>query len=106
MHANATLTPLTRAKMVAYHLAHGRSLRATATTFGVCEKTIRRWLQRAQTQGFPKRLDDRSSAPHQQPRRIAAELETQILDLRRDRRTYAQRLTLTSPCSGMTSSAP
>ena len=52
MHANATLTPLTRAKMVAYHLAHGRSLRATATTFGVCEKTRRRWLQRAQTQGF------------------------------------------------------
>ena len=90
MHANATLTPLTRAKMVAYHLAHGRSLRATATTLGVCEKTLRRWLARARAQGFPTRLEDHSSRPRRQPRRTAADLEAQILDLRRQRRTYAQ----------------
>ena len=47
MHANATLTPLTRAQMVAAFTTLGLSGRVTATTFGVCEKTVRRWLARA-----------------------------------------------------------
>ena len=38
MHANATLTPLMRAKMVLQHAAFGRSLRASAAAFGVSEK--------------------------------------------------------------------
>ena len=90
MHANATLTPLTRAKLVAHHLAHGRSLRASAAAFGVSEKTVRRWLARAQQQGFPQRLLDRSSIPLHQPRKTHSALETQILALRRARRPYAQ----------------
>ena len=90
MHANATLTPLTRAKLVAHHHAHRASLRATVATFGVCEKTVRRWLQRARERGFPARLEDRSSRPRRQPRRTVADLESRILALRRDRRTYAQ----------------
>ena len=90
MHANATLTPLTRAKLVAHHRAHGGSLRTTATTFGVCEKTVRRWLRRAHDLGFPARLNDRSSRPRRQPRRTSADLEARILELRRARRTYAQ----------------
>jgi Homeodomain-like domain len=47
MHANATLTPLMRAKMVHHH-ASGASLRTTAAAFGVSEKTVRKWLKRAQ----------------------------------------------------------
>ena len=90
MHANATLTPLMRAKMIAHLTTHGLSLRATATAFGVCEKTVRRWLARAQQAGFPPRLPDRSSVPLRQPRKTSAELESRILALRRQRRSYAQ----------------
>ena len=90
MHANATLTPLMRAKLVHHHLAHRTSLRASANAFGVCEKTVRKWLQRAQLAGSPLRLEDRSSRPRHQPRKTSPELEAQILALRRQRRSYAQ----------------
>ena len=90
MHANATLTPLTRAQMVSALTTLGLSGRVTATTFGVCEKTVRRWLARARQEGFPQRLQDRSSVPRRQPRKTSAQLETQILALRRERRSYAQ----------------
>ena len=89
MHANATLTPLTLAQMVAALTTLGLSGRVTATTFGVCEKTVRRWLKRAIDAGFPTRLHDRSSVPLRQPRKTSAQLETQILALRRQRRSYA-----------------
>ena len=90
MHANAALTPLMRAKMIAFLTASGSSLRATAAVFRVCEKTVRRWLLRAQQAGFPRRLDDRSSVPLRQPRKTSADLESRILALRRQRRSYAQ----------------
>lgn len=90
MHANAKLTPLMRAKLVQFHQAAGRSLRTTAKAFGVSEKTVRKWLKRAHAANFPARLADRSSRPHQQPRKTSAALEAQILALRQQRRSYAQ----------------
>ena len=90
MHANATLTPLMRVKMVRTHLASGNSLRATATTFAVSEKTVRKWLRRACQSGSPLRLEDRSSVPRHQPRKTPPHLQAQILALRRQRRSYAQ----------------
>jgi len=90
MHAIAKLTPLTRAKMVAHFTSYGGSLRATASACGVCEKTVRRWLARAKAQGFPQRLADRSSTPHQQPFKTSPSLESQILELRHQRRSSAQ----------------
>ena len=90
MHANATLTPLTRAKLVRSHLANASSLRSSAAIFGVCEKTVRKWLKRAQAAGFPQRLEDLPSTPHRQPRKTPPQLEAQILALRRQRRSYAQ----------------
>ena len=94
MYANATLTPLMRAKMVAQHIALGGSLRSTAAAFGVSEKTVRKWLQRARQDRFPQRLEDRSSVPRRQPRKTSPVLEKKILALRRQRRSYAQILTL------------
>ena len=90
MHANATLTPLMRAKLVQHHRVSGASLRATATAFGVSEKTVRKWLRRAQQSAATLRLEDRSSVPQRQPRKTPPELEDQILALRRQRRSYAQ----------------
>src|SRR5262249_6018508 len=90
MHANATLTPLMRAKMIQLHLSQGCSLRVTAAAFGVSEKTVRKWLIRSKLSGSPPRLEDRSSRPLRQPRKTAPQLEAQILSLRRQRRSYAQ----------------
>jgi transposase InsO family protein len=90
MHANATLTPLMRAKMIRHHQASGHSLRRTAAAFAVSEKTVRKWLRRAQQTQAPQPLADRSSRPLHQPRKTPPHLEDQILALRRQRRSYAQ----------------
>jgi len=90
MHANAKLTPLTRAQMALMHHQLGLSLRDSATAFGVCEKTVRRWLARATAAGFPLRLHDHSSTPLRQRRKTSSTLEAQIIALRRARRSYAQ----------------
>jgi len=90
MHANATLTPLMRAKLVRQHTASGRSLRASAAAFGVSDKTVRKWIKRSQLSGSPERLEDRSSRPRRQPRKTPPQLEDQILALRRQRHSYAQ----------------
>ena len=90
MHANAKLTPLTRAQMAITHRQLGLSLRYSAVAFGVCQRTVRRWLARAQEAGFPPRLPDRSSTPQRQPRKTSDALEAQIVALRRARRSYAQ----------------
>src|SRR5207249_1827610 len=94
MHANATLTPLTRAQMVREVLTRGLTLRAAAAARRVSEKTVRRWLKRARESGFPPRLADRSSVPHHQPRKTSQQLEARILALRRERRSYAQIMTV------------
>jgi transposase InsO family protein len=76
--------------MVRLHLSQGRSLRASAAAFGVCEKTVRKWLRRARQTGSPARLEDRASTPRHQPRKTSPQLEKKILALRRLRRSYAQ----------------
>jgi transposase InsO family protein len=80
--------------MALQHSQLGFSLRTTAVAFGVCDKTVRRWLKRAQEAGFPSRLADRSSVPHHQPRKTSPQLEARILALRRERRSYAQIMTV------------
>src|SRR5438045_1345932 len=94
MHANATLTPLTRAQMVREILTQGLTLRAAAAARRVSEKTVRRWLSRAKEEGLQARFEDRSSAPKHQPRKSSQQLEAQIVELRRQRRSYAQILTV------------
>src|SRR5450432_2130884 len=90
MHANVTLTPLMRAKMIARLSSQNLSLRAAAAAFCVSEKTVRKWIARAKEEGFKPRFEDRSSAPRRQPRKTSPSLEAAILALRRARRSYAQ----------------
>ena len=90
MHANATLTPLTRAQIAALLSSKTLSLRAAAAAYSVSEKTVRRWLGRARESGFPSHLADRPYTPHHQPRKTPPQLEARILALRRERRSYAQ----------------
>jgi transposase InsO family protein len=76
--------------MIRQHRDSGASLRATASAFGVSDKTVRKWLSRAHQSDHPLRLEDRSSVPRRQPRKTPPALEAQILTLRRQRRSYAQ----------------
>ena len=76
--------------MIAEFSSTGASLRAIAARFGVCEKTVRRWRDRAQALGSPARLPDRPSTPRRQPTRTSPAVEARIVALRRARRTYAQ----------------
>ena len=61
MHANARLTPILRAEMVAHLTSHHLSQRAVAAAYHVSEKTLRRWLQRARDAALPSQLHYHSS---------------------------------------------
>src|SRR5690606_41264466 len=63
MHKNARLTPLGRAELVRRVLQEGQPRSAVAAAFGVCAKTVGKWVERYQAEG-PAGLDDRSSRPH------------------------------------------
>jgi transposase InsO family protein len=58
---------------------------AVATAFGVCLKTVRKWVER-----FPERLRDRSSRPHRLRRPTPQPVVKRIETLRRERRTGQQ----------------
>jgi len=90
MHANARLTPLTRADIARDVLTMGLTIRAAAAARMVSEKTGRRWVQRAREEGLTRRLSSRSCVPIRQPRRTPIRVERLVLKLRRARRTYAQ----------------
>ena len=94
MHANARLAPLMRAEIALLLTSQKLSSRCVALAYSVSDRTVRRWLARARESGFPARLEDRPSVPHHQPRKTSRQLEARILELRRQRRTYAQILTL------------
>ncbi len=94
MHANARLTPKMRAEMIAYLSSSNLSLRHVAAAYHVSERTVRRWLSRARETGFPLQLQDRSSVPRRQPRKTDSKLVAHILALRRQRRSYAQILSV------------
>lgn len=90
MHANAKLTPRGRAEMVSDLQRHRLTLREAAASRSVSEKTARRWFGRVKTLGITEGVRERSSVPKRQPRRTARGLETHVLRLRRQRRSYAQ----------------
>ena len=62
VHKNARLTFHGRDTMVRRVLEAGQTPKAVATAFGVCPKTVRKWVARYQAEG-PEGLHDRSSRP-------------------------------------------
>ena len=66
-----------------------RSLQTAATAFGVCCKTVRKWVERFQSEG-PEGLEDRSSRPHRLRQPTPAPVVKRIEALRRERRTGQQ----------------
>jgi transposase-like protein len=50
VHQNARLTPHSRADLVRRVLDHGQAIGAVACAFGVCAKTVRKWVTRFHTE--------------------------------------------------------
>ena len=89
IHKNARLTPHSRAELVRRVLDEAQTPKAVATAFGVCCKTVRKWVDRFQSEG-PQGLQDRSSRPHKLPRVTPEAIVRRIEALRRERRTGQQ----------------
>ncbi len=88
IHKNAPLTPAGREIMVCRVMA-GQTPKAVATAFGVCVKTVHKWVARFQAEGSAG-LVDRSSRPHRCRRPTPERVADRIAKLRRQRRTGKQ----------------
>jgi len=86
MHKNARLTPHSRADLVRRIMVDGHTPKAVATAFGVCERTVRKWVARFNVEGEDG-LRDRSSRPKRLHRPTAADTVQEIVTLRRQRLT-------------------
>jgi transposase-like protein len=79
VHKNARTTPHSRA-LIAQRVCAGESVAAVARAFGVCHRTVGKWVQRA-TEGA-EALQDRSCRPHRSPRAFGPALTVEIARLR------------------------
>lgn len=63
----------------------GASLRAVATAYGVSPPTVQRWVERATGQRLDRvDFSDQLSVPHKVANRTSAEIEREVLALRRE----------------------
>lgn len=85
VHKNARLTAHGRGEM-ARRVGAGQSPTAVARAFGVCVKTVNKWVERHRLEGEAG-LADRSSRPLRLRRPTPREQIDQIIALRRARRT-------------------
>ena len=80
IHKNARTTPHSRA-LIAERVNAGESQAAVARSFGLCDRTVRKWTGRAAEGELA--LEDRSCRPHHSPRAISSGLMVEIERLRR-----------------------
>ena len=85
-HKNARLTALGRAELVRRAVDLGQPARQVAASFGVCVKTVRKWVARFDSEG-EEGLRDRSSRPDKLYRPTPNETVDRIAALRRERWT-------------------
>jgi transposase InsO family protein len=88
VHKNAPLTPAGRETMVSRVIA-GQAAKAVAASFGVCVKTVNKWVKRFRAEGAAG-LIDRSSRPRRLRQPTAASTIERIAELRRQRWTGKQ----------------
>lgn len=84
IHKNARLTPHSRADLVRRVVVEGQSPKAVAAAFGVCVKTVRKWVARFRAEGEAG-LQDRSSRPHRLHRPTPGAIVSAVAALRRQR---------------------
>ena len=84
IHENARTTPHSRAEMVRRVIEEGASRSAVAKAFGVCCKTVSKWVDRFLAEG-PEGLRERSSRPHRLHRPTPGTIVDAVIKLRRQR---------------------
>jgi len=84
IHENARLTPHSRAELVRRVLVERQSRSAVAASFGICIKTVKKWVERYENEGQDG-LHDRSSRPKCSPRQTPDDTAARIETLRRQR---------------------
>jgi transposase InsO family protein len=89
IHKNARLTAYSRAELARRVIVEGQTPKAVATAFGVCVKTVRKWVGRCRAEGAAG-LADRSSRPHRLHRPTPQTTVAQIEHRRRQRYTGKQ----------------
>jgi transposase InsO family protein len=86
IHRNARTTPRTRALIVQRVQTEHWRMQDAALAAGVSRRTVAKWLARHRAGGIAA-LEDRSSRPHDVPRRTSATQIASITALRRERLT-------------------
>ena len=77
-----TTTPMSlRFEFIQLALADGANIRSLCRRYGVSAMTAYKWIDRFQEGGVAA-LEDRPRRPHKSPRKIAAQMEQAIIDLR------------------------
>lgn len=89
IHKNARSTPHSRAELVRRVIVEGQSPKTVAAAFGICIRTVRKWVNRFRMEG-PAGLADRSSRPQRLYRPTPGAVVAQIETLRRQRWTGKQ----------------
>jgi len=89
IHKNARLTPRSRTELVRRVLIERQTPKVVATAFGVCVKTVRKWVERFLAEGEAG-LMDRSSRPHRLRQPTLQAVVEEIERLRRQRWTSKQ----------------
>jgi transposase InsO family protein len=85
VHQNARTTPRSRG-LIAHRVHAGETVAAVARAFSICDRTVRKWVQRAALD----ELADRSCRPRRSPRAISAAVMVEIQRLRQLGWTGAQ----------------
>ena len=86
-HKNARTTAHSRAE-IARRVHGGVSVATVARAFGLCDRTVKKWAERARMTTLP--LEDGSCRPRSSPTAISAGAVVEIERLRRLRRTGAE----------------
>lgn len=86
-HKNARTTAHSRAQ-IAHRVHSGVPVATVARAFGLCDRTVKKWAERALKTTLP--LADGSCRPHSSPTAITAGVVVEIERLRRLRRTGAE----------------
>jgi transposase InsO family protein len=86
VHKNARLTTHSRAELARRVLLSGQAPKTVAASFGVCERTVRKWVRRFKAEGEAG-LADRTSRPRRSRRPTPPGVVMRIVALRRLRWT-------------------
>ncbi len=85
IHKNARTTPHSRAEIARRVIVEGQTPGVVAAAFGVCVKTVAKWVSRFRA-GGAEALTDRSSRPHRLHQPTPQSTRDAIVAMRRERR--------------------